>query len=410
MTDAKSLLKGPAGPPPPGTNLVLSNGEAPTTLWTIAVSLSLATSGTCIILHYYSRLFITRKFNLADCFLLLGFLLFLALVVLGRVALNYGATLHMWDIELKTFFSLLYWFNTFQLVYDPCIFFVKAAILLGYVKIFAPSRPFNKFMYYEAWGSMVFNFCFYFASFMATIFRCVPREKIWNKLLPGGHCVSNEWYIPSSGMINTVSDFLTLVLPAKALWNLQIPTKQKFRVLALFGTGILASAASIGRIYFGFRAFVNYAPKAQDISYHLAFEALCVYAEISLGITVACMLSLPRLIRRTGKELVSHVSNARLAVSRRWGKISAEPSSDPVKRTPAYESQERFIECDSSDFHVELSRIHVRVDIEQTVDDTNHTGDDVQSSAWANKDAWERCEHWPSTAKLTAVQSAPCHH
>jgi hypothetical protein len=94
-------------------------------------------------------------------------------------------------------------------------------------------------MYYGAWGTMAFNFSFYLASFMATIFRCLPREKIWNKLLPGGHCVSNEWYIPSSGMINTISDILTLVLPAQALWNLQIPRKQKIRALALFGTGTL---------------------------------------------------------------------------------------------------------------------------------------------------------------------------
>jgi hypothetical protein len=170
-----------------------------------------------------------------------------------------------------------------------------------------------------------------------------------------------------------------------------------------------ASAASVGRIYFGFKAFVNYAPQAQDISYHLAFEALCVYAEISLGITVACIISLPRLIRKTGKELVSHVSNARLAVSRRWGKISPEPSSESVRPAHRYESQEQIIEESGSGSHIELSRINVRVDIEQTVEDTGHVGEEIQRSTWANKDAWERCEHWPSTAKLTAVKSAPCH-
>ena len=135
-----------------------------------------------------------------------------------------------------------------------------------------------------------------------------------------------------------------------------------------------------------------------------------MYAEISLGITVACMISLPRLIRKTGKELVSHVSNARLAVSRRWGKISPEPSSESVRPAHRYDiSQEQIIKGSGSGSYIELSRIHVRVDIEQTVEDIGHVGEEIQRSTWANKDTWERCEHWPSTAKLTAVKLAPCH-
>lgn len=56
-----------------------------------------------------------------------------------------------------------------------------------------------------------------------------------------GRCVDIESLILVAAIINVISDFTLLILPITAVWNLQMGTRQKFGVSAVFAAGVLYS-------------------------------------------------------------------------------------------------------------------------------------------------------------------------
>ena len=85
---------------------------------------------------------------------------------------------------------------------------------------------------------ILFNFLFYLANLPVEIWPCVPRSKLWTPTEPG-HCINNEEVFVAGGTINVVSDFTILLLPIVEVWRLQMSTRRKIGVSAVFATGLL---------------------------------------------------------------------------------------------------------------------------------------------------------------------------
>ena len=93
-------------------------------------------------------------------------------------------------------------------------------------------------LYYTIQFLVWLNALFYFADTMAEILQCVPRRKIWNPTVKG-HCINvNAAYITTAA-VNVVSDFSILALPLFCVWHLQMPTRRKIGISAMFATGFL---------------------------------------------------------------------------------------------------------------------------------------------------------------------------
>ena len=71
------------------------------------------------------------------------------------------------------------------------------------------------------------------------IFMCNPREKLWNPLVNVGHCFNSDVIGESSGIFNVLSDFVILILPMPCLSKLQMRTRKKIWMMAIFATGLL---------------------------------------------------------------------------------------------------------------------------------------------------------------------------
>lgn len=67
-----------------------------------------------------------------------------------------------------------------QAVYCPLIFFVKLAILLQFLNIFAPTH--NGKTYWICHFLIWINLAFYTAGMFCAIFVCTPRAKFWNPM------------------------------------------------------------------------------------------------------------------------------------------------------------------------------------------------------------------------------------
>lgn len=130
--------------------------------------------------------------------------------------------------------------------YGPVMLCTKLAILLLYRRVFLPQRG-----GFFDWGLRFFMLIlglFYFATTIVKIWECSPRARIWDKSIPGT-CVNVASLLNTSGLFNTVTDILILLVPVKSVWNLQMTRKRKLGVVLVFTVG-LGYVCEPDRLYF----------------------------------------------------------------------------------------------------------------------------------------------------------------
>ncbi|KAL9602062.1 MAG: hypothetical protein Q9219_002058 [cf. Caloplaca sp. 3 TL-2023] len=81
---------------------------------------------------------------------------------------------------------------------------------------------------------------FYVATTLVKVWECIPRERIWNKDVQG-HCISVSSLLNTSGIFNSATDIMILLVPIKSVWRLQMSTARKVGVAAIFTVGFLCA-------------------------------------------------------------------------------------------------------------------------------------------------------------------------
>lgn len=205
----------------------------------------------------------------------------------------------MWDIQLQTFFRTLYWFNVSSIFYSFVIFFVRLSILLQYLRIFAPTRKGNMFVFVGVHICIWSNFIFYFFMTVFEITICTPRTKIWNPLITG-HCFSFVAPLQASAVFNVLSDVLILLLPMPCVWRLHLPLKKKVLMTMIFAAGLFACISSILRTYYTWKL-----AGSPDTSYNIVRMGLWTSAEIATGFIISCLPVVPKFFQTMWPK-VSH--------------------------------------------------------------------------------------------------------
>ena len=85
---------------------------------------------------------------------------------------------------------------------------------------------------------MVVLSLFYSVTLFVKVWECVPRARIWDKSIQGS-CLDIPKILDISGSFNTVSDILILLIPVKAVWQLQMKKKKKAGIIAVFTVGLM---------------------------------------------------------------------------------------------------------------------------------------------------------------------------
>ncbi|KAL8685188.1 MAG: hypothetical protein Q9224_005921 [Gallowayella concinna] len=137
---------------------------------------------------------------------------------------------------------------------------------------------------------------FYVATTFVKIWECSPRERIWNNSVPG-RCVEIPNLLNTSGLFNTITDLVILLLPIKLVWNLQTSIRQKVGIVAVFTLGFCAPVFST--IGFVVRLRISSSP---DVTYHDPEIGLWAMAEITTGLICVCVPELAALARRRHRD------------------------------------------------------------------------------------------------------------
>lgn len=122
-----------------------------------------------------------------------------------------------------------------DLVYNPGIFFAKAAILALYLRIFATTRRMRHLVYFP----LVLLALVYAAMIpVATVF-CTPRTgEHWDIFLLE-KCHSTATLAIVQGVFGLASDIYIFILPLPMIYNLHLPSRKKLGLLLVFMAGIL---------------------------------------------------------------------------------------------------------------------------------------------------------------------------
>lgn len=121
--------------------------------------------------------------------------------------------------------------------------FVKTTLLVFYLRIFRPSYTANVL----AWGGIVVIVLFYLISIIVLLVNCIPVDQQVTGIDPTnwadkknnrcGH--PNIDLSAAQGIFSAVSDLYVLAVPINSVLALQLKTKRKLGVLAVFLTGLL---------------------------------------------------------------------------------------------------------------------------------------------------------------------------
>lgn len=130
-----------------------------------------------------------------------------------------------------------------MILYTLTRFFVRASIILFYLRVFPPSQD-SKLGRVIQW-TMVFNVVYNVSFLFAVIFQCTPISMFWTQweghgpdVVGGGHCGNANvlaWVAAATGI---AFDLWLLALPCTQLYGLQLHWKKKVLGGMMFFVGV----------------------------------------------------------------------------------------------------------------------------------------------------------------------------
>ena len=123
------------------------------------------------------------------------------------------------------------------MIYLISIMCIKLAILMLYVQVFRVKTRFRYLCF--AMMAVVFSYCTIF--FFIEAFNCNPVKKEWHVLTYQGPytCFDNNMVEFVIGGFNIGTDLIILLMPIPLILGLQVDSRRRLGLLAIFGTGVL---------------------------------------------------------------------------------------------------------------------------------------------------------------------------
>jgi len=152
---------------------------------------------------------------------------------------------------------------------------------------------------------------FYITCTFLEIFGCQPRARLWDKLIPG-RCLNMDAVIVASGAVNLLSDLTILLLPQNTIWRLNLSSRKKLGVSAIFAVALLCvfplSACFMSNMES--RACLSAALRLaysiphlydRDYIYSWAYTTIWIQAELTAGFLVLGFPTLPSIVKSSAR-------------------------------------------------------------------------------------------------------------
>lgn len=118
-------------------------------------------------------------------------------------------------------------------MYQPALVCIKASLLYLYYRVFFVSRTFI----ITLWAVGIFVVCYSIPQIFCAIFQCTPIDANWDPTVKVNFCINIDVAATVLAGLNVLTDFALLILPMPLLYQLQMPTTQKYQIMGTFLLG-----------------------------------------------------------------------------------------------------------------------------------------------------------------------------
>ena len=119
-----------------------------------------------------------------------------------------------------------------EIIARVSIFLTKLSILLLFIRTFVPAQQKKSNIFYAIWAVIWFNFLYCIALILVLTLQCVGKTEA-----PGKSCIDSFALFIASSVINVMTDVVMLAIPLVAIWDLQLATRRKIGIGAIFAVG-----------------------------------------------------------------------------------------------------------------------------------------------------------------------------
>ncbi|USW51811.1 hypothetical protein Slin15195_G051300 [Septoria linicola] len=247
-----------------------------------------------------TRLAIVRSAGIDDLVITVALLLTIALTTCMVMQVKYGMGRHADTLSDNDNTYSLIWFWASVWIYYLALMFAKLSILFQYLRIF-PEKRFRRWCF--TLMAVIVGWTLW--AFFSALFACWPIQHFWNPAIPGA-CLNRlaVWF--SNAAMNIVTDIATTVLPLPVLKSLNLPKRQRYILMAVFGMGGAVCVISVMRLSSLYAISVS-----TDVSWDNPLAAIFSSCEVNVGILCSCLPTLKGCITRYFPRLFSSASGSR---------------------------------------------------------------------------------------------------
>ncbi|GFF68424.1 hypothetical protein IFM61392_05263 [Aspergillus lentulus] len=262
-------------------------------------------SALLVVLRYYVRLFILRRYDIED-----GIILIAQTCAFGVLACFIGETHrglghYNRDIGLEDLGPLSKWTFFHAIVIVLGISSVKISLAFFLLRFASQNKLIKRFII----GALVFLILFTIACILTLIFQCIPVSAAWDYTQKAtATCYSSKTYLAIgefNSAINIATDFVFATLPVFMFYNIQVNKRTRASLMGILSLGYFACAAAIAKTVYQSRVF-----EEQDAWRDPKFLIWnCV--ELNVGIVAACFPTIKPLVKSVIGSTWSLASNSR---------------------------------------------------------------------------------------------------
>ncbi|PSN67737.1 hypothetical protein BS50DRAFT_522471 [Corynespora cassiicola Philippines] len=308
-----------------------------------------------VFLRIYAQSMVTRAWRCWDTWFILWAAVFtIALSGITIYIIKYGFGKHTLRVimedntapdDLATIFMYGYITSILQ---APGIMCIKLALLAFYARVFGLLHH-DRFFTRGLYACFVICVLLGIGTTIEFIVQCIPAQVFWNRIylmFPGGHtdgptsgyCMDQVSHVTVPVVLDLVTEIMIMILPAKILWNLQLPTRKKVGLAILFGLGIFVCATNIVRIKY-YASMIN----GGDLAWDDIDAFIWTNVQMTVGIVCASIPACTPFLRlcygRRDKSSSSSqpaipLENRSKALSNRWSKSHDKLSSHEFLTDP----------------------------------------------------------------------------
>ncbi|KAI1100047.1 hypothetical protein F4804DRAFT_320019 [Jackrogersella minutella] len=226
-----------------------------------------------------------------------SFCALLGLIALSGITLSLkhlGFGLDIWAVPLDNISKILLGQYVTGILYTATRYFIRASILIFYLRIFTLSTP--RILSIATVIVIVMEGVTFTVT---TIFECTPVDTFWLQWdgQHAGRCVNLQSLLWANIALGIIGDFWIISFPMVFVSRLKLRIREKFQVSVMFGVGITVTGLNIARI----PALKLSSASTNSTLDNVPITILSV-VENSVGIICVCLPSIRILLRHLLSE------------------------------------------------------------------------------------------------------------